>query len=106
MVVPFKYEAGDESLLIVVRIYGSMDAVKKVFSGENPYEVEHDEDYLPAKHQARGNALVNVTFRVEPGLDVAHFTHAGLDGQEGAGLLHPASIASQFEKVVDRQPAW
>jgi ATP-binding cassette, subfamily B, bacterial len=77
VVVSFKYEAGDEYLLSDVHRYGSMDAVTAVFSGgTNP---EEEEEEATTHHQARGNALENVTFRVEPGQLVA------LVGPSGAG---------------------
>jgi ATP-binding cassette subfamily B protein len=75
MVVTFKYEAGDETLLSDVHRYGSVDAVTAVFSGGTNVE----EEEAPSHHQARGNALENVTFRVEPGQLVA------LVGPSGAG---------------------
>ncbi|MEI8132775.1 MAG: ABC transporter ATP-binding protein [Leptolinea sp.] len=75
VVVTFKYEAGDEYLLSDVHRYGSMDSVTAVFSGADTNE---EEDAIP-HHQARGNALENVTFRVGPGQLVA------LVGPSGAG---------------------
>ncbi len=74
--VTFIYEIGDEYLLSDVRRYGSVDNVKTVLSGPM------DESGLvkPTSHsQARGNALDDVTFRVESGQLVA------LVGPSGAG---------------------
>ncbi len=81
--VTFKYETGDESFLSDVRRYGSMDAVTTVLSGSTPVsekkaEIEEDEDQT-AHHQARGNALEDINFRVEPGQLIA------LVGPSGAG---------------------
>jgi ATP-binding cassette subfamily B protein len=81
--VTFKYETGDEFLLSDVHRYGSMDAVTTVLSGPAPKsdkQNQSDEDEeQPVHHQARGNALENVSFRVEPGQLVA------LVGPSGAG---------------------
>jgi ATP-binding cassette subfamily B protein len=79
VVVTFKYEAGDEFLLSDVRRPGSMDAVTAVFSGSGEAVSEPAEEEITTHHQARGNALENVTFRVEPGQLVA------LVGPSGAG---------------------
>ena len=74
--VTFKYENGDEVLLSDVPRYGSMDNVTAVLSGAKP--VTNSEETAPLS-QARGNALENVSFRVEPGQLVA------LVGPSGAG---------------------
>ena len=74
--VTFMYETGDEFLLSDVHRYGSVDSVTTVLSGpqEAPETVE-----VAVHSQARGSALENVTFRVEPGQLVA------LVGPSGAG---------------------
>ncbi len=81
--VTFKYETGDEYLLSDVRRYGSMDSVTAVLSGGTPKnnksERTDEEAEQPTHHQARGNALEHVSFRVEPGSLVA------LVGPSGAG---------------------
>lgn len=81
--VTFKYETGDETLLSDVRRYGSMDSVTTVLSGETPVsekKIENaEEEEQSSHHQARGNALENVSFRVEPGQLIA------LVGPSGAG---------------------
>ncbi len=80
--VTFRYETGDEFLLSDVRRYGSMDAVTTVLSGTSQAaekKENEDEEEPSAHHQARGNALENVSFRVEPGQLVA------LVGPSGAG---------------------
>ncbi len=74
--VTFVYEIGDEYLLSDVRRYGSVDNVTTVLSGP----VETDQTEASASHsQARGNALENISFCVEPGQLVA------LVGPSGAG---------------------
>jgi ATP-binding cassette subfamily B protein len=71
--VTFTYQAGDEHLLSDVHRYGSMESVSTVLSeGERDQEEEK-------KSQARGNALEDVSFCVEPGKLVA------LVGPSGAG---------------------
>jgi ATP-binding cassette, subfamily B, bacterial len=74
--VTFKYEVGDEYLLSAVHRYGSMDNVNAVLSGERPVVEEEEHQW---RSQARGNALDQVSFRVEPGQLVA------LVGPSGAG---------------------
>jgi ATP-binding cassette, subfamily B, bacterial len=74
--VTFMYETGDEFLLSDVRRYGSVDSVTTVLSG--PQE-EVGTVAVAVHSQARGSALENVTFRVEPGQLVA------LVGPSGAG---------------------
>lgn len=71
--VTFAYQAGDENFLSDVHRYGSMDSISTVLSeGEpEPAEVPHS--------QARGNALEEVSFCVDPGKLVA------LVGPSGAG---------------------
>lgn len=69
--VTFAYEAGDEQFLSNVHRYGSMDSVSTALSESN-HEPEH-------KSQARGNALEEVSFHVNPGQLVA------LVGPSGAG---------------------
>lgn len=71
--VTFTYQVGDEHLLSDVHRYGSMDSVSAVLSEA---EGEKEEE---AKSQARGNALEDVSFCVEPGKLVA------LVGPSGAG---------------------
>ncbi len=71
--VTFTYQAGDEHLLSDVHRYGSMDSVSAVLSEA---EGEKEEE---TKSQARGNALEEVSFCVEPGKLVA------LVGPSGAG---------------------
>ncbi len=71
--VTFTYQIGDEHLLSDVHRYGSMESVSTVLSeGERQAGEEHIS-------QARGNALENVSFCVEPGKLVA------LVGPSGAG---------------------
>jgi ATP-binding cassette subfamily B protein len=73
--VTFSYECEEEHLLSDVHRYGSMDSVTASLSGSessNPCE-----DVRP--NQARGNALENVSFTVQPGSLVA------LVGPSGAG---------------------
>ena len=74
--VTFEYEIGDEFLLSDVHRYGSVDSVATVLSG--PQEAEETVE-VAVHSQARGSALENVTFRVEPGQLVA------LVGPSGAG---------------------
>ncbi|MBA4420222.1 MAG: ABC transporter [Anaerolinea sp.] len=74
--VTFVYETGDEVLLSDVRRYGSIENVTNVLSG--PRDSADVED-VAVRSQARGNALEQVTFRVEPGQLVA------LVGPSGAG---------------------
>ena len=71
--VTFTYQAGDESLLSDVRRYGSIESVTTTLS-ENGRDL--DEEH---RSQARGNALENVSFHVNPGQLVA------LVGPSGAG---------------------
>ena len=73
--VTFTYEAGDEHLLSDVHRYGSMESVATALSGTSG-GASSDENHLS---QARGNALENVSFTVEPGSLVA------LVGPSGAG---------------------
>jgi ATP-binding cassette subfamily B protein len=71
--VTFAYEAGDERFLSDVHRYGSVDSVTTTLSeGSREPEEEHHT-------QARGNALEEVSFCVEPG----HLT--ALVGPSGAG---------------------
>lgn len=74
--VTFVYETGDEVLLSDVHRYGSVDSVQTVLSG--PRDVAEEEE-PSARSQARGNALEQVTFSVDPGKLVA------LVGPSGAG---------------------
>jgi ATP-binding cassette subfamily B protein len=74
--VTFLYEIGDEFLLSDVHRYGSVDSVTTVLSG--PRENTGAEDAV-GHSQARGNALEQVNFCVEPGQLVA------LVGPSGAG---------------------
>lgn len=74
--VTFQYETGDEFLLSDVHRYGSLDNVTTVLSG--PRDTESDEGHT-AKSQARGIALKNIRFHVDPGQLVA------LVGPSGAG---------------------
>jgi ATP-binding cassette, subfamily B, bacterial len=74
--VSFNYETGDEILLSDVHRYGSVDSVATVFS--SPGEQAETEETAP-KSQARGKALEQVTFQVNPGQLVA------LVGPSGAG---------------------
>ncbi len=71
--VTFTYQNGDEHLLSDVHRYGSMDSVSAVLSKSEHVEEEE------TKSQARGNALEDVSFCVEPGKLVA------LVGPSGAG---------------------
>ena len=71
--VTFTYQTGDEKLLSDVHRYGSMDNVPTVLS-----EGARDQDEEPHS-QARGNALEDVSFCVDPGKLVA------LVGPSGAG---------------------
>lgn len=71
--VTFTYQTGDEKLLSDVHRYGSMDSVPTVLS-EGGTEPEEE-----VRSQARGNALEDVSFCVEPGNLVA------LVGPSGAG---------------------
>ena len=70
----FAYQTGDEKLLSDVHRYGSLDSVSTTLSEGEP-EPEQEE----ARSQARGNALEDVSFCVEPGKLVA------LVGPSGAG---------------------
>ena len=71
--VTFAYEAGDEKFLSDVRRYGSVESVATTLSdNEREPEEEH-------RSQARGNALEEVNFCVEPGQLTA------LVGPSGAG---------------------
>ena len=72
--VTFTYQIGDEHLLSDVHRYGSMESVSTVLS-EGEREAAEEERIS----QARGNALENVSFCVEPGKLVA------LVGPSGAG---------------------
>ncbi|HPS42539.1 MAG TPA: ABC transporter ATP-binding protein [Anaerolineaceae bacterium] len=72
--VTFAYQTGDEKLLSDVHRYGSLDSVSTTLSEGEP-EPEQEE----ARSQARGNALEDVSFCVEPGKLVA------LVGPSGAG---------------------
>ena len=74
--VTFVYEIGDEYLLSDVHRYGSVESVTTVLSG--PREPVDSVEAV-VHSQARGNALEQVTFRVEPGQLVA------LVGPSGAG---------------------
>ena len=71
--VTFTYQTGDEKLLSDVHRYGSIDNVPTVLS-----EGARDQDEEPHS-QARGNALEDVSFCVDPGKLVA------LVGPSGAG---------------------
>jgi ATP-binding cassette, subfamily B, bacterial len=71
--VSFTYKSGDENFLAAVQRYGSMDTVTALNSSE-PGKAE------PVQHsQARGSALENINFCVDPGKLVA------LVGPSGAG---------------------
>lgn len=72
--VTFTYQIGDEHLLSDVHRYGSMDSVSMALS-----EGERETGEEDRVSQARGNALENVSFCVEPGKLVA------LVGPSGAG---------------------
>ncbi len=71
--VTFAYESGDEQFLSDVHRYGSLDSVTTTLS-ETVKEPEEDH-----RSQARGNALEEVSFCVEPGALTA------LVGPSGAG---------------------
>ena len=73
--VTFTYQAGDEQLLSDVHRYGSVDSISAVLSGSS-VEGGHDDEH---RSQARGNALEDVNFCVDPGKLVA------LVGPSGAG---------------------
>lgn len=73
--VTFDYEIGDEFMLSDVHRYGSVDSVTTVLSGP----VEQVPSQANERSQARGNALENVSFTVEPGQLTA------LVGPSGAG---------------------
>jgi ATP-binding cassette, subfamily B, bacterial len=84
--VTFKYSLGEKNLLSDVRRFGKMENVTTVLSGVDPtvrrpsfsYPGSDEED-ARSRSQAREMALVDISFRVEPGQLVA------LVGPSGAG---------------------
>jgi ATP-binding cassette, subfamily B, bacterial len=84
--VTFKYSLGEKNLLSDVRRFGKMENVTTVLSGDDPAVrrpslsyPDGDEEDAQSRSQAREMALVDISFRVEPGQLVA------LVGPSGAG---------------------
>ena len=75
--VYFIYDDEDENLLSDVQRYGQMDEVTAVLSGVKPADSE--EVKTEGRNQARGTALEDINFTVEPGQLTA------LVGPSGAG---------------------
>jgi ATP-binding cassette subfamily B protein len=80
--VTFRYEVAEKNLLSEVRRYGQMESVTTVLSGDKrspaPADGGADEE-MPARSQARQQALERVSFTARPGQLVA------LVGPSGAG---------------------
>ncbi len=85
--VSFKYEAQQANLLSEVQRFGQIDSVKTVLSGSNPATATNGKskikldptDEIEAHHQAREQALEQVSFEVKAGQLTA------LVGPSGAG---------------------